>query len=100
MDGKTTDFTYTKEQGENEFLGTCNYFRSSATEFQTLLAKTGILSDPVFSRLSGNQGYRLTEQLNNVPDAEFTDLMVRLLLRKSSKITILQDLVVARIAAM
>ena len=36
----------------------------------------------------------------NVPDAEFTDLMVRLLLRKSSKITILQDLVVARIAAM
>lgn len=48
LDGKTTDFTYTKEQGENEFLGTCNYFRSSATEFQTLLAKTGILSDPVF----------------------------------------------------
>lgn len=39
LDGKTTDFTYTKEQGENEFLGTCNYFRSSATEFQTLLAK-------------------------------------------------------------
>ena len=72
LDGKTTDFTYTKEQGENEFLGTCNYFRSSATEFQTLLAKTGILSDPVFSRLSGNQGYRLTEQLNNVPDAEIT----------------------------
>ena len=61
-----------KEQGENEFLGTCNYFRSSATEFQTLLAKTGILSDPVFSRLSGNQGYRLTEQLNNVPDTEIT----------------------------
>ena len=29
LDGKTTDFTYTKEQGENEFLGTCNYFRSS-----------------------------------------------------------------------
>lgn len=72
LDGKTTDFTYTKEQGENEFLGTCNYFRSSATEFQTLLAKTGILSDPVFSRLSGNQGYRLTEQLNNVPDTEIT----------------------------
>lgn len=24
------------------------------------------------SRLSGNQGYRLTEQLNNVPDAEIT----------------------------
>lgn len=72
LDGKTTDFTYTKEQGENEFLGTCDYFRSSATEFQTLLAKTGILSGPVFSSTSQNQGYRLTEQLNNVPDAEIT----------------------------
>ena len=30
LDGKTTDFTYTKEQGENEFLGTCNYFRPHA----------------------------------------------------------------------
>lgn len=72
LDGKTTNFTYTKEQGENEFLGTCDYFRSSATEFQTLLAKTGILSGPVFSSTSQNQGYRLTEQLNNVPDAEIT----------------------------
>ncbi len=70
LDGKATDFTYTKEQGEEDFGGTCAYFRSSATEFQTLLAKAGILNT-VYSSLSEG-GYRLTEQLSNVPDAEIT----------------------------
>lgn len=70
LDGQKTDFTYTKEQGEEDFRGTCAYFRNSATEFQALLAKAGILNT-VYSSLSEG-GYRLTEAITKVVDAEIT----------------------------
>ena len=38
LDGQKTDFTYTKEQGEEDFRGTCAYFRNSAN-FRHFLPK-------------------------------------------------------------
>ena len=71
LDGTQTDFTYTKEQGEHDFHGTCAFFRSYASEFQVLLAKSGILN-AAFSILPQKNGYRLTQAVRKVSDAQIT----------------------------
>ena len=72
LDGTSTEYTYTAEEGKKDFhYHALSYYRDSAVYFQGLLAQLGIINGPVFSS-KGEDGYRLTEMVEKIPDAEIT----------------------------